>query len=252
MAGKAADPIERDIYSVICASSGIKARDIARRLNADRTTVNHYLYTSPYMQQLCRQDADHKWYGRISQGYPHKGLRDFCGYYASVEEFLQTDEETWFALMMEGCTDAGRNLNDTRGLFHSFRDTYEVMQNTFRDMDDVDKSLWEIAFETRIRLSKSVRIYADVLVIMPERVFSIEFKMKDRLLEDEVLQSAKYAPYLEIIFGNEADIIPALCLTGALDLYGYAPLPGTTGEIPVCSGDMLFNLFDEYLGFLDE
>lgn len=27
--------------------------------------------------------------------------------------------------------------------------------------------------------------------------------------------------------------------------------PGTTAELPVCSGDMLFNIFDEYLGFLE-
>lgn len=252
MAGKAADDIERQVYSAICASDGIKARDIALKINADRKTVNHFLYTSPYMQQLCVQDSGFRWHGRIKQGYPHAGLRDFCGYYASVGDFMDTDPEKWFEELLEGCRDAGRNLNDTRGLFHSFRDTGEVMRNAFRDMENVDKEEWEIAFEVRIRLSKSVRIYADVLVLMPGRVFSLEFKMKDEILDEEVKQSAKYAPYLEIIFGEETDVIPALCLTGAEDLYTYAPFPGTTGEIPVCSGDMLFNLFDEYLGFLDE
>ena len=34
------------------------------------------------------------------------------------------------------------------------------------------------------------------------------------------------------------------------DLYRYVPLEGTTAEIQVCSGDMLFNAFDAYLEFL--
>ena len=35
---------------------------------------------------------------------------------------------------MEGCTNIGRNLNDTRGLFHSFRDCREQMRRIFDDM----------------------------------------------------------------------------------------------------------------------
>ena len=33
------------------------------------------------------------------------------------------------------------DLNDTRGLFHSFRDSYEVMKNLFADLSDVEVSL---------------------------------------------------------------------------------------------------------------
>lgn len=36
----------------------------------------------------------------------------------------------------------------------------------------------------------------------------------------------------------------------ARDLYTHAPIPGTEGVLSVCAGDMLFNLFDEYMGFL--
>ena len=36
------------------------------------------------------------------------------------------------------CKRIGRNLNDTRGLFHSFRDSYEVMKNLFADLSDAD------------------------------------------------------------------------------------------------------------------
>ena len=67
---------------------------------------------------------------------------------------------------------------------------------------------------------------------------------------EEVLQAAKYAPYLEILFGRNMDIVPALVLTRAADLFEYVPIGGTDYVLPVCSGDMLFNVLNEYLGFL--
>ena len=95
-----------------------------------------------------------------------------------------------------------------------------------------------------------IRVYADVLVITPGKVFSLEFKMKNAVDPDEVLQAAKYAPYLEILFGRETDIVPALVLTAAADLFEYVPIGGSDCVLPVCSGDMLFNVLNEYLGFL--
>ena len=74
--------------------------------------------------------------------------------------------------------------------------------------------------------------------------------MKDVIEPEEVLQAAKYVEFLEVLFGPDYDVIPALVLTRARDLYTYAPIPGTDGAMPVCAGDMLFNLFDEYMGFL--
>ena len=74
--------------------------------------------------------------------------------------------------------------------------------------------------------------------------------MKDTIQTEEVLQAAKYVPYLEVLFGPDYDVIPALVLTRARDLYTHAPIPGTEGVLSVCAGDMLFNLFDEYMGFL--
>ena len=67
---------------------------------------------------------------------------------------------------------------------------------------------------------------------------------------EEEQQAVKYAEYLDVIFGDAYEVIPALVLTGAADLYSWENLPGTTAEVPVCSGDMLFNLFDEFIGFL--
>ena len=110
---------------------------------------------------------------------------------------------------------------------------------------------WEIAFELRLKRSRYVRIYADVLIITEDRVFSLEFKMKKRIDPEEVLQAAKYCPYLEIMFGPAYEVIPILVLTAACDFFEFVQIGKTDAVLPVCSGDMLFNVFDEYLGFLE-
>lgn len=246
------DRIEAAIYEQITSHDGIKARDIARHVNADHTTINRHLYHSPFMHELCYQDDGYYWHGLIRQQRPHTGLGDFCGYYSYVSEFLELSEEAWMERLLNGCRQIGRNLNDTRGLLHSFRDCRETMLNLFDDLEGVWKPNWEICFEVRINRGKYIRIYADVLVITEDKAFSLEFKMKDTIEQEEVQQAAKYTEFLEVIFGSHYDVIPALVLTRAEDLYCYRQLQGTTAEVPVCSGDMLFNLFNEYLGFLQD
>ena len=245
--------IQRRICAEICRRDGIRAREIARDLNLDHGTVNHLLYASPLMKELCWQDRDYRWHGIVRQERTHLGLQEFAGYYSTVGDFLDLSEEQWLTKLTEGCTNIGRNLNDTRGLIHSFRDCREQMLGLFRDLLELagDGCLsWEIAFELRLKRSKHVRIYADVLVITEDRVFALEFKMKDKVEPDEVLQSAKYVPYLEIVFGKDYEIIPVLVLTAARELFCYVPIGKTDAVLPVCSGDMLFTAFDEYLGFL--
>ena len=124
------------------------------------------------------------------------------------------------------------------------------MQALFDDLQGVYQPDWELGFELRIKRARYIRIYADVLVITETRVFALEFKMKDTIQPEEVMQAAKYVEFLEVLFGPDYDVIPALVLTRARDLYTHTPIPGTDGVLPVCAGDMLFNLFDEYMGFL--
>jgi len=245
--------LERKICAVICSSGGIKAREIAKKLDTDRKEVNHVLYSSPLLHELCWQDSSYLWHGIVAQRRPHSGLQEFCGYYGLVKEFRTLSEEEWMERMEEGCTNIGRNLNDTRGLLHSFRDCRETMLRLFEDLSDMlGESVgdWEICFELRLKRAKYVRIYADVLVITEDRVFSLEFKMKDSVDPEEVLQAAKYCPYLEILFGPSCEVIPVLVLTKSADLFEFAPIGNTDMVLPVCSGDLLFNVFDEYMGFL--
>ena len=244
---------DREICALICRNNGIRARDIARELNIDRQTVNHVLYSSPLMKELCWQDRDYCWHGIMKQARPHTGLQEFAGYYDTVQNFLAMSEEEWLESLTEGCTCIGRNLNDTRGLFHSFRDCRTQVLGLFTDLKEMigDSCLsWEVAFELRLKRSRHVRIYADVLIITENRVFSLEFKMKDQINPEEILQAAKYSPYLEIMFGPEYEVIPVLVLTAARDVFEFAPIGKSDAVLPVCSGDMLFNVFDEYLGFL--
>ena len=122
------DMTERAVYSAICSADGLKAREIALAAGTDHTTVNRYLYSSPFMTELCWQDKEYRWRGLIRQARPHSGLEDFCGYYSTVAEFLSLSEKRWFERLCEGCTKIGRSLSDTRGLFHSFLDTRRVME----------------------------------------------------------------------------------------------------------------------------
>ena len=245
---------DRAVCAVICRSDGIKAKDIASELGIERKTVNQVLYSSPLMKELCWQDQDYLWHGIIRQARPHSGLMEFAGYYSLVRDFMALSEDAWLEKLTEGCTNIGRNLNDTRGLYHSFRDCRAQMIALFRDLADMagDRIFdWEIAFELRLKRSRHVRIYADVLVITEDKVFALEFKMKDRIDPEEVQQAAKYVPYLEIMFGPDYEIIPVLVLTAVSDVFQFEAIDGKDMVLPVCSGDMLFNAFDEYLGFLN-
>ena len=245
--------LERSVCACICRSEGIKARDIAKALGLSHTEVNRVLYASPLLRELCWQDKDYFWHGLVPQTRPHGGLREFAGWFGFAGDFLALSEEAWLSQLTEGCDRVGRSLNDNRGLLHSFRDCRETLLSLFRDLTEMTGEAclgWELAFELRLKRARRVRLYADVLVITENRVFSLEFKMKDKIDPEEVAQAAKYAPWLEVLFGPGYEIIPVLVLTAARDLYTFAPIGNRDAVLPVCSGDMLFNAFDEYLGFL--
>ena len=56
---------------------------------------------------------------------------------------MELAEETWLELLTEGCRRIGRNLNDTRGLIHSFRDCGNSMRGLFRDLEEMICGNWE-------------------------------------------------------------------------------------------------------------
>ncbi len=244
---------EKAVYSLISVNDGLLAKEIASLLSMERKQVNHLLFSSPLMHELCFQDRDFRWHALIRQAPVHEGLYEFSGWYGTVREFMNTAEEDWLSALQDGCRRIGRNLNDRRGLIHSFLDCRNVMLSLFRDFSDMMNAAfldWEIVFELRLNRSRMIRIYSDVLVITPGRVFSLEFKMKKIPDPDEVLQAAKYIPFLELIFGSSFEAVPALVLTAASDYYEFLPIGSTDMILPAASGDMLFNVFNEYMEFL--
>lgn len=246
---------ERAVCAVICRSDGLRAKEIAKILDVSTETVNRILYRSPLLKELCWQDKDYRWHGLVPQTRPHAGLREFAGWYGFAGDFLALSEEEWLSQLQEGCDRVGRSLNDNRGLLHSFRDCRETLVSLFRDLTEMAGEAclgWELAFELRLKRSRRVRLYADVLVITEDRVFSLEFKMKSSPEHEEVLQAAKYTPYLEIMFGPDYEVIPVLVLTRARDRFEFVGIGSADALLPVCSGDMLFNVFNEYLGFLKD
>ena len=226
------DSLGRDAYSLICTRDGVTAREVARELGVGRKEVNRLLYGFPFIRDLCYRDGDYRWYGLVA-------------------DFTAAGEAEWLAELEAGCRRIGRNLNDARGLIHSFTDAREVMLGVFRDLGECGVSCagWELAFELRIKRAKWVRIYADVLVCTPECAFSLEFKMKDAGDQAEIDQAAKYAPYLQVVLGPQVAVAPALVLTRACDLYDHVRSTSAT-QVAVTSPDLLFNVFDEKLGFL--
>lgn len=239
--------LEEMIYSLICSCDGITAREISKQIKVSKTEINRHLYGSPYIKELCYHDDAYRWYGMIGQKVPHRGLEEFSGYYGYVKEFLDLDYSEFNARLQKGCRNIGRNLNDTRGLFHSFEDTYNTMQNLFADLYRQSKDLgewkdWEMCFELRIKRARTIRIYADVILLTEKKAFSLEFKMNDKILEEDLVQAAKYCPYLEILFGPNIDVIGALVLTRAENLYEEMELSENGALVPVCSGDRLHEL----------
>ncbi len=243
--------LQSKIYEVIASNDGITAREIANQLNLDRRSINQQLYNNPFVRDLCYHDDAFQWHCLIQQRIPHVGLFEYAGWYGSVEEFMRLEEVTWLGELKAGCVRIGRNLNDTRGLIHSFCDTRETMRQLFNDLYayGVACADWELVFELRIKTGKWVRIYADVVLIAPHCAFSLEFKMKDEAPQSEVDQAAKYIPYLQVVLGSRLPILPALVLTKACDQFEMLSAHNDL-QVALASGDALFNVINEPLQFL--
>ncbi|MEY8562525.1 hypothetical protein AALA21_05660 [Eggerthellaceae bacterium 3-80] len=248
---KTSNTPQADVYQLIASSDGITAREIASRLGIDRKSVNQLLYNNPFVHDLCYHDDNYLWHCLIQQRFPHVGLFEYAGWYGTVHEFMSLDEESWLDELRVGCKRIGRNLNDTRGLIHSFCDTRETMRQLFSDLSacKVACDEWEVVFELRIKTGKWVRIYADVVLISPSCAFSLEFKMKSEAPQSEVDQAAKYIPYLQVVLGSHVPVFPALVLTQSCDRFEM--LSANNGLlVALCSGDAMLNIINEPLQFL--
>lgn len=101
--------IEKQIFDIIQNSPlGIKAKDIAFKLNLPKSTVNNLLHGK--LKKYCNQDSSYRWFSRHSnnsvannfknQVVPDKALNDICRYYlnclsletnSGISEFLTSN-----------------------------------------------------------------------------------------------------------------------------------------------------------------
>ena len=72
-------PEEKAVYSMISVNDGLLAREIASGLAMERKQVNHLLFSSTLMHELCFQDASFRWHALIRQAPVHEGLYEFSG-----------------------------------------------------------------------------------------------------------------------------------------------------------------------------
>ena len=84
--------IQEQIIEIIKRSNGISAKEIAEKLNVDRATINHYLYSD--LKGTCLQDSSYRWYirGRESISTTQvakidKTLSNLCHYYLDCISF---------------------------------------------------------------------------------------------------------------------------------------------------------------------
>lgn len=132
---------------------------------------------------------------------------------------MARDEAAWLDELRIVCVRIGRSLNDAYGLIHSFCNCRQVTRETLVVLNDfgVRCDDWGLAFELRIKRTRWVRIYADMLVIVSEGTikpaysFSQEFKMKGVIDSVGVMLVAKYLSYLEVVFDPSSNVVPALC-----------------------------------------
>ena len=47
------DLLERAIYHEICCRDGVKARELEKRIPADKHRINQYLYGAPFAPETC-------------------------------------------------------------------------------------------------------------------------------------------------------------------------------------------------------
>ena len=69
-------------------------------------------------------------------------------------------------------------------------------------------------------------------------------------MEKEIIQPIAKEVLKSELIGDDYEIVPVLVLTKARDLFTDATVSGTDASVQVCSGDMLYNALDFWLGFI--
>ena len=97
---------ELRIYSLIARKDGIKAREIARELEMDKSDISRWMVSSALMRELCYQDREYGWYD--SKG-PMKGCMNFPA-------GMERSGSSWRKMRRNGWKNSSRAAGGSAGI----------------------------------------------------------------------------------------------------------------------------------------
>lgn len=168
--------LENEILAIIAASQGTKAKDIANRLNVERSQVNSLLYGS--LKSRCYQDSSYNWFVKGTQActnptlgtdtpVPDKNLSDLCKYYLNC---LSLEENNGVSAFLT----SNFNLDYTELDKLDFDDSDESVSRLLHRTSTQRNLAAYIGYPVMIESIHSTRTNQDYLKIAPVFLFAVE------------------------------------------------------------------------------
>lgn len=161
-----------------------------------------------------------------------------CCYYASVDEFLSEDKNSWIEKMKTSFTESySMPLGDSQ--VKAWKDCFDVLKKELPNVNNEHPGL-QIIFEYALPYESGRR--PDVILLSKEQVIILEFKQYGVVLQADVDQVKAYARDLrEYHYESRGkDIAPVLLLTGTEDQE-----PEEYQGITLCSKTWIYKLCEE-------
>lgn len=161
-----------------------------------------------------------------------------CCYYASVDEFLSEDKNSWIEKMKTSFTESySMPLGDSQ--VKAWKDCFDVLKKELPNVNNEHPGL-QIIFEYALPYESGRR--PDVILLSKEQVIILEFKQYGVVLQADVDQVKAYARDLrEYHYESRGkDIAPVLLLTGTEDQE-----PEEYQGITLCSKTWIYELCEE-------
>lgn len=167
---------ENDILAIISSSPGIKAKDIANKLNVERNQVNSVLYGT--LKSRCYQDSSYQWYlngatvdtsmlTNPDAPVPDKSLSDLCHYYLNC---LSLEENNGISTFLT----SNFNLDYTELGALGFNDSNESAARLLKRTATERSLAAYIGYPVMINKIHSTKTGKDYLKIAPIFLFAID------------------------------------------------------------------------------
>lgn len=164
-------------------------------------------------------------------------MKRYC-YANSIEHFLKEEKSNWLN-KMENNFRENYDLELGELQIKAWEDSFEQLKKILGKMEEIGKN-FNIIFEYELAYEGGRRI--DVVILNDEKIFILEFKMKNNFLVKDVDQTMAYfRDITEYHFeSRNKKVIPILVLTNAKNMK-----PERKKSIIVCSIDFLLEIFQK-------